>query len=403
MRRSILTMVVVTAVLASPGGVAVAGDEPGAGGEPPVEQPGVPEDTGGQWVPWPPEAYQPVEVAACGSTVTVTPGDVRATEYRARAFDDGTTVVRIRGGGTVDVVRTSDGAVLDELDVAGSGYEFHRPELREVIYDFDGPALIGALDEVERAAFAAEGLPELFYYSTGRVIEQIALSADPQAESIESAQVLAVDAEVHDVCAMLDAAAAAAAAEAGTVEDLPRPSVQQTVTAASEAGTARPAACPPEQLCQVSPTMYDVDADGRYDPYVADTNGNQFLDQNIILSGGVLVWLFDGAVEDQIPDAYGGDTNADGVPDFWMRDPNQDGVLDDVVMDPAVHGPRTGSVQAPAGGTTINIGFDIPIDVPGLQGAVTGLLQPGARTSSNFCTFVNSAALLGSGLTCVYG
>lgn len=81
--------------------------------------------------------------------------------------------------------------------------------------------------------------------------------------------------------------------------------------------------------------MYDVDQDGWYDPYMADSSGNGVADQNIVTVDGALLWLYD-QNENYWPDAYGNDNNGDGYADLWGYDPNEDGVIDSWVYDPAV-------------------------------------------------------------------
>ena len=82
--------------------------------------------------------------------------------------------------------------------------------------------------------------------------------------------------------------------------------------------------------------MYDVDRNGWYDPYAADRSGNGWLDENVILVNGSLLWLFD-ANEDGRPDAYGSDNNDDGYADLWGHDPNQDWHVDSWTYDPRFH------------------------------------------------------------------
>ena len=144
-------------------------------------------------------------------------------------------------------------------------------------------------------------------------------------------------------------------------------------------------------------TMYDIDRDGLFDPYVADYSQNGYLDQNLVAANGVLVWLFD-VNEDVVPDQYGGDTNADAVPDIWFLDGNEDGALDSYEYDPAVNVPA--ALPTLPNTLTIDPG-DIPIDPPGMAAAVDGLLIPGSTAGMDICTFVNSAGMLGSDFVCV--
>ena len=164
-----------------------------------------PADTGGEWLPVPDVAYETYDVPACGSVVTVSPGDVRGGEYQAMAQDDGTTRVEFRGQATADVLRQSDGAMLDELDVSGPGYQIVSADALVVTFSFEGPSLVGAFDEVEAAEFASHGLPQLFYHTHGNLTETVVFSPDPEAETVESAEIVTDTAlGVYDVCDLLD-------------------------------------------------------------------------------------------------------------------------------------------------------------------------------------------------------
>ncbi len=75
-----------------------------AGAESTDEPPGsLPQDTEGDFVPVPSDYYDPIAIEACGTTVTLTSGDVRDVEWKVRVRDDGSTVIRYRGGSTVDL------------------------------------------------------------------------------------------------------------------------------------------------------------------------------------------------------------------------------------------------------------------------------------------------------------
>jgi hypothetical protein len=174
----------------------------------PLEWP--PADTGGEWLPVPDEVYaQSRTIEACGSTVTGTIGDVRDGEYQSLHQADGTVRVEFRGDVTMDVVRASDGAMLDELENGGPGAEIYSPDRLTVTFSYDGPSVIFAFDEVEAAVFAAQGLPSIVYYDEGNTTERVVFSADPAATTIASAEFLTDTARgVRDICDMLDEAAA---------------------------------------------------------------------------------------------------------------------------------------------------------------------------------------------------
>lgn len=175
-------------------------------GEEPVEWP--PADTGGEWLPLPDIFNEPIVVPACGATITITGGDVDDGEYLAVEAVDGSTYVLYRGAATVDVSR-EDGAFIDELDVGGPGYERHSEDGLSVTFSYEGPTITAAFDEVEAAVFEAAGLSAVFYYTGGNVTETVVFDADPEAETIASAEVTRNTATgVRDVCEMLDEAAA---------------------------------------------------------------------------------------------------------------------------------------------------------------------------------------------------
>ena len=180
-----------TAVLVLSGGAAAAAGDPGGG------------DDG--WVPVPEEYYASVEVEACGSVVTIDSGDVREVEQRSEELDDGTVFTEYRGGQTVDLTRASDGAVLDELDISGPAWDLVSADGTEVLVELDGPSLIWAGNEVERAAADEEGLPYLTYFEEGSVLFRVEF--DPTTGESTAVDGLRVDAEVVDLCDLLDEAA----------------------------------------------------------------------------------------------------------------------------------------------------------------------------------------------------
>ena len=81
--------------------------------------------------------------------------------------------------------------------------------------------------------------------------------------------------------------------------------------------------------------MYDVNRDGWIDGSATDTSGNGYLDRNVVIANGAVMWLFD-TNEDSRPDSYGTDNNGDGYADLWGYDPNQDYVVDSWTYDPRV-------------------------------------------------------------------
>jgi len=183
--RRILVGTAAAAVVVLSGGAAAAAGQPAPDG-----------DDG--WAPVPEEYYAPVEVEACGSAVTIEAGDVREVEQRSEVLDDGTLFIEHRGGHTVDLTRQSDGAMVDELDVSGTVWDLVSADGTVVVAQLDGPALIWASNDVERAAADEAGLPHLFRYEEGSALVRLVL--DPATGESVAVDVLRIDADVVDLC-----------------------------------------------------------------------------------------------------------------------------------------------------------------------------------------------------------
>jgi hypothetical protein len=113
--------------------------------------------------------------------------------------------VEQRGDATVDLVRESDGATIDELDVSGPATEIWSADRRMATFSLEGRSIYAALDALEVELFAAQGLPPLFYFDEGNFTERVWFPADPAATTVEAAEVLNDTAlGVRDVCDMLD-------------------------------------------------------------------------------------------------------------------------------------------------------------------------------------------------------
>jgi hypothetical protein len=137
--------------------------------------------------------------------VTIDSGDLREVEQRSEVLDDGTVFTEYRGGQTVDLTRQSDGAMVDELDISGPGWDLASADGTEVLVSLDGPSLIWAGNEVERAAADEEGLPYLMYFEEGTALFRIEL--DPATGESTAVDGLRLDADVVDLCDVLDEAA----------------------------------------------------------------------------------------------------------------------------------------------------------------------------------------------------
>jgi hypothetical protein len=178
-----------------------------AGAETTDEPPGSPQDTGGDYVPVPSDYYDPIAIEACGTTVTLTSGDVREVEWKVRVRDDGRTVIKYRGGSTVDLTRASDDAFLDELDVSGPYTERISADQTKVSVSLRGPSLVWPLSAIEADVFAEEGFPGLLYFEAGRVAIDLEFPEDPAVLEPTSVDVTRNTARgITDVCELLDEA-----------------------------------------------------------------------------------------------------------------------------------------------------------------------------------------------------
>ena len=178
------------AVMVLSGGVASAADA-----QPPGDDEG--------WVPVPEEFYDPVDVEACGSVVTVAAGDVREAELRQQVLDDGSTFLEFRGSRTIDLTRQSDGATIDELDASGPSWDLISADGSEVVFELDGPSVLWAGNDVERAAADEAGLPHLMYVADGTIL--LRLTVDPATGESTAVDGLRLDADVVDLCEAFDA------------------------------------------------------------------------------------------------------------------------------------------------------------------------------------------------------
>ncbi|MEX5259229.1 hypothetical protein [Kocuria sp. CPCC 205263] len=184
---------------------------------PPTEQPAEmqwpPASTHGKFVPFPEEFQQPMTFPACDSEVTLVPGDVDEREYRALVDTEGNTVVQFRGASTVDITRASDGAMLDEVDASGEGVEIFSADGESITFDWAGPAVVVAFDEVETQEFAEAGLPQAFLYLSGELTETVTFESEFQpgeeVPPVASAEITGNTTKyVFDLCNLLDQAAA---------------------------------------------------------------------------------------------------------------------------------------------------------------------------------------------------
>lgn len=162
-----------------------------------------PEDTHGKYLSVPDEFYGTAVVPACGSIVTISYGDVREVEYKARTTHDGGLRIKYRGDATVDIKR-DDYAFIDELDISGRTSETRSKDGLSLRVVLDGPSLVSPPSEMESAALTKAGLPTLLYFEKGKLALEVRFSEDfeapPVYAEVEQNQVQ----DSSDVCEMLD-------------------------------------------------------------------------------------------------------------------------------------------------------------------------------------------------------
>lgn len=162
-----------------------------------------PEDTHGKYLPVPEDFYHEAEVPACGSMVTLSYGDVREVEYKARTTHDGGLRLKFRGDATMDVKR-QDGAFIDELDISGRFTETRSKDGRSLRVALYGPSIVFPPSDVESAALTKAGLPTLLYFEEGKLTIKVYFSEDseepPVSAEVKHNQVK----DPVDVCDMLD-------------------------------------------------------------------------------------------------------------------------------------------------------------------------------------------------------
>ncbi|MHA7190663.1 hypothetical protein ACX80N_10270 [Arthrobacter sp. MDT2-16] len=170
--------------------------------------------------PWPPaetDGYQPapawyyedVVFPACGTTITLKAGDVQDLYEKVRVKRDGTTVIRVRGELTTDVIAAPggdlpDGGFLDELDNSGPANIYISADGLTVVEKIGGPAVVYPVSETDGAALIAAGLPAFSYFEHGKVTIRTVLTDDETAIEPESTEILKNTARgVVDLCLAL--------------------------------------------------------------------------------------------------------------------------------------------------------------------------------------------------------
>ena len=201
--RTLLVLASAASLTLTTATVAAATDAPPP--EAPSEPVALVEDTDGAWLPAP--APEPLTFEGCGSSVTFSVGAVNEVEYQSMVQPNGALRREFRGEATADITREHDGAVVDELPAGGPGYEIESADGSTVTFSYDGPSLIFAFDAVEAEVYAEAGLPPLFWYEAGNFTERVVFPSDPEALTIESAEIITDTMRgVYDICDLLDGA-----------------------------------------------------------------------------------------------------------------------------------------------------------------------------------------------------
>ncbi len=171
---------------------------------------GLPEGSG-PWTPIEevdPAYYDPIDISACGTTVTSSTGDVAEVEVRETPQPDGGMLRELRGGFTIDLTREDTGQMIDELDVSGPYYEVVRPSADGTTLDIIGVSNARTilypypeLGPVDAAAFEAAGIPDLAYVKSGVVTFDLVINPETGQAVSEEAD---VDARIIDLCTWFD-------------------------------------------------------------------------------------------------------------------------------------------------------------------------------------------------------
>ncbi len=166
------------------------------------DDPDLPEGSG-DWAPMAevdPAFYDPIDIEACGTTVTMSPGDERDVETRQTDLPNGDLLIELRGAFTVDLTRHDTGQVIDELDISGDTTELISEEGTHIIGVYEGPSILFPFPElgpVDAAAFEAAGIPDLAYFTKGTVAFDLVINPETGEAVSEEAD---VDARLHDLC-----------------------------------------------------------------------------------------------------------------------------------------------------------------------------------------------------------
>ena len=166
-----------------------------------------PPEGSGPWLPaeeLDPSVYDPIDIEACGTTVTIAIGDVREAEGRETVLPNGDLLLEGRGALTADITRHDTGEMIDELDISGPLTELISADGTHVTAWVYGPSVLFPVPEfgpVDEAAFEAAGIPDLAYFTKGVVTFHVVVNPDTGEFISEEAD---VDARLHDLCTWFD-------------------------------------------------------------------------------------------------------------------------------------------------------------------------------------------------------
>jgi len=200
MRRSLAIGALAASIVGLAASPAYAhGEDPSEGGQ---------QGDADGFMPVDPSYYeQSPQFEACGSTITMTSGDVREAEERVTELATGETLIEFRGAFTVDLVRESDGAMIDELDIGGPGWEVDAQIGDEVLITqvlYGASILFPAGGPVDEAAFEEAGIPALAYFQDPEDRVQVEIRIDAETGEPIDVEFTNVDAELVDLCAWFD-------------------------------------------------------------------------------------------------------------------------------------------------------------------------------------------------------
>lgn len=192
--------------LARVGVVLVAGGTMALTASPALAHDDTPEGSG-EWLPIEelrPGFYDPIDIEACGTTVTSSTGDEADVEGRETILPNGDLLFELRGEMTIDLTRHDTGQVIDELDISGPTLELISADGTHIIGTYHGPSILFPFPElgpVDAAAFEAAGIPDLAYFKKGTVTFDLVIDPETGQAVSEEAD---VDARMHDLCTWFD-------------------------------------------------------------------------------------------------------------------------------------------------------------------------------------------------------